>query len=187
MVMASGMIGCASPTPPPQAVLDQLSSPPRPSRDEFGSALRTFEQTVRHGRTVKLTERIVDDFALFIGEVHRRLHGQFAHRFLSILPTDGELGDARLVTTIEMGIAPDGSLASMGVVHSSGNIVFDFGAYRAVALAAPYPVSPSSIRSPDGITYVHWDLHRSDSQCGTWNAMPYLLAPEKDWPAQGQP
>ena len=32
------------------------------------------------------------------------------------------------------------------------------------------------IRSADGLVYLRWALYRGESQCGTWNAEPYILA-----------
>jgi hypothetical protein len=61
-------------------------------------------------------------------------------------------------------------------VRSSDDERFDFGAFNAVWRGAPYPPPPPEIRSPDGRTYLHWLLHRGPSQCGTWNAEPFILS-----------
>ncbi|HEX6245708.1 MAG TPA: hypothetical protein VFZ61_32510, partial [Polyangiales bacterium] len=63
----------------------------------------------------------------------------------------------------------------VGVVKSSGNLMYDFGAFNAVQRGAPYPPPPERIRSSDGRTYLRWALHRDQSQCGTWNAEPFIL------------
>jgi TonB family protein len=79
------------------------------------------------------------------------------------------------VAKVEIVVNPDGTLDRVGVVKSSGNLMYDFGAFNAVQRGAPYPVPPEKIRSPDGRTYMRWALHRNESQCGTWNAEPFIL------------
>ncbi len=72
--------------------------------------------------------------------------------------------DPNLVTKVEIVLNSDGSLDRVGVVKSSGNIMYDFGAFNAVQRGAPYPVPPEKIRSPDGRVYIVWALHRNESQ-----------------------
>ena len=79
------------------------------------------------------------------------------------------------MTKVEIVVNADGSLDRVGVVKSSGNLMYDFGAFNAVQRGAPYPPPPEKIRSPDGRVYMRWALHRNESQCGTWNAEPYIL------------
>jgi len=117
----------------------------------------------------------VDEFADYIHACHKSVHREFAHTFLSRLEAHGELEDPNLSTSVEMVIEPDGTLARMGVVKWSGSLAYDMGVFHAIARAAPFPAPPSRIRSPDGRTYVVWQLHRGESQCGTWNAEPYIL------------
>jgi hypothetical protein len=59
------------------------------------------------------------------------------------------------------------------------NTSFDYGVFKAVVSAAPYPPPPVAIRSSDGLTYLRWTLNRGESQCGTWNAEPYILGFER--------
>ena len=116
-----------------------------------------------------------DPFAAYLAAFHRNLHIEFAHDFLNSLPMAGDLGNPALVTMIEIVVNPDGSLDRVGVVKASGNLMYDFGAFNAVQRGAPYPPTPEKIRSPDGRVYIKWALHRNESQCGTWNAEPYIL------------
>ena len=91
------------------------------------------------------------------------------------LPALGDLGDLDLVTKVEIVVNADGTLDRVGIVKSSGNLMYDFGAFYAVQSGAPYPPAPEKIRSSDGRVYMRWALHRNESQCGTWNAEPYIL------------
>jgi TonB family protein len=91
------------------------------------------------------------------------------------------------VTKVEIVVNPDGSLDRVGVVKSSGNLMYDFGAFNAVQRGAPYPVPPEKIRSPDGRVYLRWALHRDESQCGTWNAEPYIVKNPPRSPNAPQP
>lgn len=142
--------------------------------DEFRAAIENYVVGVKPGNTTALNAA-ADPFAAYLAAFHRNLHGEFAHEFLASLPAVGELADRNLVTKVEIVVNPDGSLDRVGVVKSSGNLMYDFGAFNAVQRGAPYPVPPEKIRSPDGRTYLRWALHRDESQCGTWNAEPYIL------------
>lgn len=176
------VLPAACATPSRESPVSAHSSRPRwPRWREFRDATLAFTPQVRPGRTVRWGADIPDAFRNYLVQVHERLHPEFAVELLPLLPNEGELGNLSLVTKIEMGIAPDGSLQSMGVVRTSGSAMFDFGVYQAVTMAAPYPVPPAEIRSADGVTYVRWAFHRSDSQCGTWNAEPYIVAPVDPW------
>ncbi|WP_437619657.1 energy transducer TonB family protein [Sorangium sp. So ce1151] len=71
----------------------------------------------------------------------------------------------------------DGRLAKLSVAKSSGSVVFDVVALSALRRAAPFDVPPSSIVSPGGRVYVHWNFHADPYQaCSPWNARPFLLA-----------
>jgi TonB family protein len=141
---------------------------------EFRAAIENYVAGVKPGNTTALNAA-ADPFAAYLAAFHRNLHIEFAHEFLGSLPAAGELGDPNLVTKVEIVVNPDGTLDRVGVVGSSGNMMYDFGAFNAVQRGAPYPPTPEKIRSPDGRVYVRWALHRNESQCGTWNAEPYIL------------
>ncbi len=142
--------------------------------EEFRAAIENYVVGVRPGNTTALNAA-ADPFAAYLAAFHRNLHMEFAHQFLSSLPMAGALGDPSLVTKVEIVVNADGSLDRVGVVKSSGNLMYDFGAFNAVQRGAPYPPTPEKIRSPDGRVYLRWALHRNESQCGTWNAEPYIL------------
>jgi TonB family protein len=141
---------------------------------EFRAAVENYVAGVKPGNTTALNAA-ADPFAAYLAAFHRNLHMEFAQQFLGSLPIGGEFGDPQLMTKVEIVINPDGTLDRVGVVKSSGNLMYDFGAFNAVQRGAPYPPTPEKIRSPDGRTYMRWALHRNESQCGTWNAEPYIL------------
>ena len=141
---------------------------------EFRAAVENYVAGVKPGNMTALNAA-ADPFAAYLAAFHRNLHMEFAHEFLSSLPIGGEFSDPTLVTKVEIVVNPDGTLDRVGVVKSSGNLMYDFGAFNAVQRGAPYPPTPEKIRSPDGRTYLRWALHRNESQCGTWNAEPYIL------------
>jgi TonB family protein len=141
---------------------------------EFRAAVENYVAGVKPGNTTALNAA-ADPFAAYLAAFHRNLHTEFAYEFIGSLPLSGALADMNLVAKVEIVVNPDGSLDRVGVVKSSGNLMYDFGAFNAVQRGAPYPPPPEKIRSPDGRTYMRWALHRNESQCGTWNAEPYIL------------
>jgi TonB family protein len=142
--------------------------------NEFRAAVENYVAGVKPGNTTALNAA-ADPFAMYLAAFHRNLHTEFAYEFIGSLPLSGGLANMDLVAKVEIVVNPDGSLDRVGVVKSSGNLMYDFGAFNAVQRGAPYPPPPEKIRSPDGRTYLRWALHRNESQCGTWNAEPYIL------------
>jgi TonB family protein len=88
------------------------------------------------------------------------------------------LADNRLVVRVELAIAPDGSIARMGVVKPSGVPAFDASGLEVFSRAAPFGPTPEEIRSADGNVWLHWELHREEVfACSTMKARPFLVAP----------
>jgi TonB family protein len=142
--------------------------------EDFRAAIENYIVGVKPGNQTALNAA-ADPFAAYLAAFHRNLHMEFAHEFLESLPALGDLGNPDLVTKVEIVVNSDGTLDRVGVVKSSGNLMYDFGAFNAVQRGSPYPPPPEKIRSPDGRVYMRWALHRNESQCGTWNAEPYIL------------
>jgi hypothetical protein len=92
--------------------------------------------------------------------------------------------DPTLVTKLEIVLNRDGSVYRVGIVHSSGLLPFDFGAFNSVLRGQPYPPAPSEILSGDGRVYFHWGFYRNERQCGTFNAEPYILPNPRGTPAR---
>jgi TonB family protein len=144
--------------------------------DEFRRAVEHYQPGVKRGQVVALGPA-ADSYAAYLQAFHRPLHLEFAHEFLGRLGRHAsQFGDLRLRTKLEIVIEPDGSLNRVGIIRSSGDILYDFQAFNAVQRGAPYPPPPVEVRSPDGRTYLRWTLHRNESQCGAWNAEPYILS-----------
>jgi hypothetical protein len=131
---------------------------------------------VRSGNQTALNAA-ASPFATFLSDMHRRIHREFGDRFLGGLgPGSPEgLNDPSLATTLEIAVNPDGSVHRVGVVATSGNILFDFGAFNSVMRAQPFPRPPGIILSGDGRAWLHWRFDRGPRACGTWNARPFML------------
>ncbi len=150
---------------------------------EFRAAIENFTPNVRPGNQTALNAA-ASPFATYIAAVHRRIHREYADRFLGGLPAGGTspFADITLMTKLEIILNRDGTVHRIGVVKPSGLLPFDYGAYNAVMRGQPYPEAPSSILSGDGKVYVHWGFYRNARQCGTFNAEPYIL---RTPPSQG--
>ncbi|TNF64348.1 MAG: hypothetical protein EP303_01310 [Deltaproteobacteria bacterium] len=152
--------------------------------NEFRAAIENYVPGVKPGATTSLNAA-ASPFATYIAAVHRRLHQEFADRFLRSLPIGGSpYQDPTLMTKLEIVLNRDGSVHRVGVVRSSGLLPFDFGAFNSVLRAQPYPAAPSSILSGDGRVYFHWGFYRNQRQCGTFNAEPYILPNPRGTPAR---
>ena len=151
--------------------------------NEFRTAIENYVPGVKPGATTALNAA-ASPFATYIAAVHRRIHQEFADRFLRSLPIGGSpYQDPTLMTKLEIVLNRDGSVHRVGVVRSSGLLPFDFGAFNSVLRAQPYPPAPSSILSGDGRVYFHWGFYRNQRQCGTFNAEPYILPNPRGAPA----
>ncbi len=151
--------------------------------NEFRTAIENYVPGVKPGATTALNAA-ASPFATYIAAVHRRIHQEFADRFLRSLPIGGSpYQDPTLMTKLEIVLNRDGSVHRVGVVRSSGLLPFDFGAFNSVLRAQPYPPAPSSILSGDGRVYFHWGFYRNQRQCGTFNAEPYILPNPRGTPA----
>jgi hypothetical protein len=141
---------------------------------EFRAAIENYVPGVKPGATTALNAA-ASPFATYIAAVHRRIHQEFADRFLRSLPIGSPYQDPTLMTKLEIVLNRDGSVHRVGIVRSSGLLPFDFGAFNSVLRGQPYPPAPSSILSGDGRVYFHWGFYRNQRQCGTFNAEPYIL------------
>jgi len=152
--------------------------------NEFSAAIENYVPGVKPGATTALNAA-ASPFATYIAAVHRRIHQEFADRFLRSLPIGGSpYQDPTLMTKLEIVLNRDGSVHRIGVVRSSGLLPFDFGAFNSVLRGQPYPPAPSSILSGDGRVYFHWGFYRNQRQCGTFNAEPYILPNPRGTPGR---
>jgi len=155
------------------------------SWNEFRAAIENYVPGVRAGSTTALNAA-ASPFATYIAAVHRRIHQEFADRFLRSLPIGGSpYQDPTLMTKLEIVLNRDGSVHRVGIVRSSGLLPFDFGAFNSVLRGQPYPPAPSSILSGDGRVYFHWGFYRNQRQCGTFNAEPYIVPNPRGTKPQG--
>jgi len=150
----------------------------------FRAAIENYDVRVRPGNQTALNTR-ADPFARYIAAMHRRIHPRFALGYLRRVPStvdESFRANPNMHTNLEIGIDAEGRVDHVSVVGTSGDILFDLGAYEAVMGAQPFPETPSNIRSPDGLTYMRWAFYRNQRQCGTFNAQAFILAeaPERD-------
>ena len=142
---------------------------------EFRSAIENYVPNVRPGNQTALNAA-ASPFAEYLATVHRRIHREFADRFLAGLPGGtNPFGDHSLMTNLEIILNRDGTVHRVGIVATSGFLPFDYGAFESVMRAQPYPEPPPDILSGDGRVYFHWGFYRNERQCGTFNAEPYIL------------
>ena len=153
------------------------------SWNEFRAAIENYVPGVKPGNTTALNAA-ASPFAAYIAAVHRRIHQEFADRFLRSLPIGSPYQDPMLMTKLEIVLNRDGSVHRVGVVRSSGLLPFDFGAFNSVLRGQPYPPAPSSILSGDGRVYFHWGFYRNQRQCGTFNAEPYIIPNPRGTPGR---
>jgi chemotaxis protein histidine kinase CheA len=153
------------------------------SWNEFRAAIENYVPGVKPGNTTALNAA-ASPFATYIAAVHRRIHQEFADRFLRSLPIGSPYQDPTLMTKLEIVLNRDGSVHRVGVVRSSGLLPFDFGAFNSVLRGQPYPPPPSSILSGDGRVYFHWGFYRNQRQCGTFNAEPYIIPNPRGTPGR---
>ncbi len=159
------------------------------------SAIENYVPTVRQGNQTALNTAAVP-FASYLNAMHNRIHPIFADGFLDSLgrlPREHPLNDIKLMTTLEIVLSPQGHVVRMGVAKGSGITSFDVAALDSVQRASPFGPAPSTIVSPDGNVYLHWEFHRDEVfACSTMNARPFLLnvppkPPEEPKGPPGQP
>ena len=116
-------------------------------------------------------------FALYIARMHRALHPHWADGFLRSLggrmSTD-PINDPTLAVTLELSIDSSGGVQAITLVNASPSRDFNSAAFHAVQAAAPFPSTPASIRSQDGLVHLRWTLHRDNRECGTFGVEPIV-------------
>jgi TonB family protein len=150
--------------------------------DKVMGQLENYNPDVKPGNQTALNAAY-HPYAEYITAFHRTLHPQWGDGFLASLmtkPNGDPLNDMSLWVKLEFVVLSDGSIEKVTVVRSSGNLVYDVAAIDALYGGQPYPPPPDIIKSYDGKVYMRWGMYRNQSQCGVWNAEPYILAAPKD-------
>ncbi|KYF61038.1 hypothetical protein BE11_23415 [Sorangium cellulosum] len=164
---------------PPSAAPTDVRRRPRIEEWQAARALAgAYVPEVRVGNLVALDKTRVP-FALYINAVHERLHPIYEEELTAARKATPELrGGPDVAVQLEIVVnQADGRLARLGVVASSGSVVFDVVALEAVLRAAPFDAPPSLLASPGGKVYLHWVFHTDPHEaCSTRNARPFLLA-----------
>ena len=89
--------------------------------EQFRAALENYVSEVRPGNQTAL-DAAASPFATFLSDMHRRIHGQFADRYLASLPMDAPEGqnDPTLATTLEIAVNPDGTVPASASSRRAG-------------------------------------------------------------------
>lgn len=161
-----------------------------PSFERYRSAIENYVPSVKPGNQTALNTAAVP-FALYLNQIHSRIHPIFADTFLDSLdrlPASHPMNDQNLVTALEIVVDhEEGRLVRRGVTRTSGVTAFDINAIAAVDRAAPFGTPPAEIVSPDGNVYLHWEFRRDGMACSTLYAHPYILKVQpKPAPLPGQ-
>jgi chemotaxis protein histidine kinase CheA len=150
--------------------------PMDPSR--WKSAIENYVPSVRPGNQTALNTA-KSAFAGYLNAIHNRIHPLFADTFLSSLdslPASHPMNNESLSTEVEIILDQEsGNIVRMGVTKFSGITAFDIAALDSVKRAAPFGAPPHEIVSPDGNVYLHWEFHRNQEACSTFNARPFIL------------
>jgi TonB family protein len=129
------------------------------------ASLENFVGRVRIGNQSELGTR-KHPFAGFITAMHRQIHRFWGDGFLAeIEHKSKDIYPDSLETSIEISIAPEGTVENLVIVQHSGSLPFDTAALDAVNSAAPFPAPPDVIKSADGNVYLTWHFHRDERQC----------------------
>ena len=155
---------------------------------QFRAAIENYTPEVRIGNQTALNAA-ASPFATFLSDMHRRIHSEFVDRYIaSLSPSSPDgLNDPALRTTLEISVNRDGSIHRVGIVRTSGNTLFDFGAFSSVWRAQPFPEPPDVILSGDGRAWLRWDFDRAQSHCWTSNAHPFIPRNTPDPVDHGEP
>ncbi len=160
--------------------------------ERWRPAIENYVATVTLGNQTALNTAAAP-FATYLNRIHNRLHPIFAVSylgFLDSLPGSAGLHDNDMKTNLEIVLSQsNGSIVKMGVTRTSGVTAFDISALESVQRASPFGAPPSSIVSPDGNVYLHWEFHRNPLfACSTYFARPYIIkVPQKSAPPTVDP
>jgi TonB family protein len=124
-------------------------------------------------------------WARFLDGVRTRLHATVSDEYLSGVldhsAKEDPRNDPRLRVRLELAFGAVGNLAFVRVVRSSGAARFDEEIEETVRRAAPSPVAPSELQSPDGNVYAEWEIHRDEVfGCSPMNARPWRFVNASD-------
>jgi hypothetical protein len=160
--------------------------------ERWRPAIENYAATVKLGNQTALNTAAAP-FATYLNRIHNRLHPIFAVNYLGFLdglPGNAGLHEKDMKTNLEIVLSQsNGSIVKMGVTRTSGVTAFDISALESVQRASPFGAPPSSIVSPDGNVYLHWEFHRNPLfACSTYFARPYIIKiPQKTAPPRVDP
>ncbi len=145
--------------------------------DKIMSQLENFTADVQPGNQTALNAAY-HPFAEYLTAFHRKLHPQWGDGYLASLygmSPGHPHNNFELWAKLEIVVNSDGTVDKVTVVNTSGDLAFDVAAIDAVYGGQPYPPPPEVIKSHNGKVYMRWRMNRNESQCGVWNAEPYII------------
>lgn len=146
--------------------------------DRTRAALENFDVLVEPGTETGLNTRS-DAYAGYIHILHNAIHPHWS-AFINHLDFNqgpgGPLGDMNIEVTVEFAIGPDGVINEVRIRRTSGHIEFDAEAIDVIHRISPQRSPPEVMRSPDGQTYVRWEMHRNAQMCHSSGASIHVLA-----------
>jgi TonB family protein len=136
------------------------------------AALENFDVAARTGTETHLST-ISDPFAAYIHALHNKIHPLWSG-YLSWLEfadgPGGALADPTLMVELEYIIRADGTVDEVNIVRGSGETMFDAQAIDVLWAIGPHDPPPSTMISPTGFVYIHWEFHRDEQMCWTGGA-----------------
>jgi hypothetical protein len=155
-----------------------LAGPPVDS-EGWLTAVTNYQPRVPCGTQMSRAKSRID-FAVYVNNMHNRVHPIFADVFLASLdklPSSHRMNNPKLNTQIEIVLLPqEGTVHRMAVTRSSGVVEFDRAALESVWRGSPFGEAPAKITSTDGRVYFRWEFWREPYYaCSTYFVRPYLL------------
>lgn len=143
---------------------------------------------INHGHEVRVgNHQGVDSksggYASYVGLIHHKIHERWANNYLIDLdlhePGGSPMNNPQLNTKLEFVIsAQDGTVESVNIVRSSGQLRFDAQAIAIAHQIGPHPNPPPALVSPNGKVYMHWNFWRDQRQCGPFGASVFIVNSE---------
>jgi TonB family protein len=105
----------------------------------------------------------------YLQSLHGKIHPAWALNFLAMaeaqLPKDDPVNSPIREVTLEVILAPNGSLLGTHVLKSSSVPGFDASAIDVLKTMAAFPLAPEEVLSDDGNAHLYWVFARNHRQC----------------------
>ena len=126
------------------------------------------------------TDSVKQASSRFINSAHLRIHPHFVAKLAGFdaLSADDPRNEMNLSARFELHVAPDGAVAELRLLRSSGVEDFDRAVLESVRSAAPFEAPPTELLSADRRVHVRWDFARDGVfACSPMYTALFLFAP----------